>query len=440
MPHKKQLYQAMGKSMVAKYTVYAVNLLSTIWLARLFTPELFGTVAAIMVFFTFFQLISEVGLGPAVVNINTLTPTDRNGIFGLTLLIGAGMSLLFYALSPVFTSFYKLPRVDEVVPYVAISLFFSAAGILPNAFLMRQQAFFHMAIAGLCSQVVATLAAVFLVQVIDPLHALASRAVFGAVASFMAAYYFSAVTEFGRPVWGRKLSAIKPLLSFSMYQFGFNFINYFSRNLDNILVGKYLGASSLGVYEKAYQLMAYPLQLLTHAFTPAIQPVLRQYANDVEKIEHIHRDFTFKLSLLGAAAGLAMFLLAELIVKVALGPNWGGVVPLIQVLAIAIPVQIVLSTSGSFFQTMNRPDLLFISGFLSAIVMVAAIIWGIVQRDMIAMAWALVAAFHFNFFQAYFVMYSRIFKVNLLKFFTRMIPAGAVISGMVWFAHASFVS
>jgi len=436
MPHKKQLYKAMGKSMVAKYTVYVVNLLSTIWLARLFTPELFGTVAAIMVFFAFFQLISEVGLGPAVVNINTLAPSDRNGIFGLTLLIGAGMSLLFYALSPVFTNFYGLPRLGEVIPYVAISLFFSAAAILPNAFLMRQQAFYHMAVAGLCGQVASTVAAVLLVQFIDPLHALASRAVFSSVTSFLAIYYFSSETDFGRPVWGKKLSSIKPLLSFSMYQFGFNFINYFSRNLDNILVGKYLGASSLGVYEKAYQLMTYPLLLLTSAFTPAIQPVLRQYADDVQKIEHIHRDFTFKLSLLGAAAGLAVFLLADVIVRVALGPNWAGVVPLIHVLAIAIPVQIVLSTSGSFFQTMNRPDLLFFSGCLSAIVMVTAIVWGIVQRDMIAMAWALVAAFHFNFFQAYFVMYSRIFKVNLLKFFIRMIPAGAVISGMVWFAHA----
>jgi len=174
MPHKKQLYKAMGKSMAAKYTVYVVNLLSTVWLARLFTPELFGTVAAIMVFFAFFQLISEVGLGPAVVNVNTLAPTDRNGIFSLTLLVGAGMSLLFYALSSVFTNFYGLPRVDEVIPYVTVGLFFSAAGIVPNAFLMRQQAFYHMAVAGLCGQVASTLAAVLLMHVIDPLHALAS--------------------------------------------------------------------------------------------------------------------------------------------------------------------------------------------------------------------------------------------------------------------------
>lgn len=150
-------------------------------------------------------------------------------------------------------------------------------------------------------------------------------------------------------------------------------------------------------------------QLLTYAFTPVIQPVLKQYARDVKKIEHIHRNFTFKLSLLGAAADVTMFLL------------------------IAIPVQIVLSTSGSFFQTVKRHDLLFISWFLSATVMVASIIWGITQHDMIARAWALVATFHINLFQAYFVMYSRIFKANLLKFFARIFPSGALILIVIWF-------
>lgn len=432
MQHKKQLYKAMSRSMVAKYTVYAVNLLSTIWLARLFTPELFGTVAAVMVFFIFFQLMSEAGLGPAVVNINELSSEDRNGIFSLTIIIGAIMSLLFYGLSPIFTNFYGLPRLNEVIPYVAISLFFSAASILPNAFLMRQQAFYRMAIAGIFAQLASLLSAVVLVEFIDPLHALASRVAISTVVTFIFVYYFSSVTDFGRPVLGKKLLAIKPLLSFSLYQFGFNFINYFSRNLDNILVGKYLGAGSLGIYEKAYQLMTYPLTLLTHAFTPAIQPVLRQYAADVDKIENIHRDFTFKLSILGSIVGFTIFMLADVIVKIALGPNWTAVAPLIQVLAIAIPVQIVLSTSGSFFQTMNRPNLLFLSGFLSAIVMVSAIVYGILQKDMIAIAWALVAAFHINFIQAYFLMYSRIFNKNLAKFFFQMLPAGCISVYMTW--------
>jgi PST family polysaccharide transporter len=417
--------------MLGRYAVYAVNLLSMMVLARLFTPETFGTVAAIMVFFTFFQLMAEAGLGPAIINLDTLKPYDRNGLFGLTLVIGLILALLFAALAQAFLMFYGLPRVDEVVPYIAVALFFFAGSIVPNALLLREQAFFRIANAGLTAEVVSTVVAILLSQIIDPLHALAAKGAFSAASTFCVVWYFSGNTEFGRPRPGSKFSAIKPLLGFSGYQFGFNFINYFSRNLDNILIGKYLGAGALGSYDKSYQLMRYPLMLLTFAMTPAIQPVIRQHAGDPVLVEQIHRDFTFKLSLLGAAAGLLMFLLADWIVLITLGDQWFDVIPIIRVLAIAIPVQVVLSTSGSFFQAMNRADLLFLSGTLSAVIMVAAIVFGIIQRDIEVLCWSLVAAFHINFFQAYYYMYCKVFKVPLSRYLVRMVPAAAVIAWMV---------
>jgi O-antigen/teichoic acid export membrane protein len=431
MKTTKNLYLAIGKSMLGRYSVYAANLASMMLLAHLFTPELFGTITSIMVFFLFFQLMIEAGLGPAIINLDKLDTTDRNGLFGLTLTGGAILGAIFYFLSPVFLAFYQLPRVEEVVPYGAVSLIFFAVAIVPSALLIRDQAFYRLALAGLAAEVVSTFATVMLAQWIDALHALAAKATFSAVTNFAVLYYFSRNTEFGRPVWGTKFSAIKPLLSFSAYQFGFNFINYFSRNLDNILVGKYLGAASLGVYDKAYQLMRYPLMLLTFAMTPAIQPVIRKYADDKAAVEIIHRNFTFKLSIIGAVAGVGIFLLAGNIVTLMLGPQWSGVVPIVKVLAIAIPVQVVLSTSGSFFQAMNRADLLFLSGFLSAIVMVAAIVWGVLQRDMVKLSWALVVAMHINFLQAYYIMYSRIYRKNLHRFFLNMVPTASVIVGMV---------
>jgi PST family polysaccharide transporter len=165
--------------------------------------------------------------------------------------------------------------------------------------------------------------------------------------------------------------------------------------------------------------------------TPAIQPVVRKYAGDKEKVEALHRDFTFKLSFLGAAAGLGVFLLAEWIVRVMLGNQWQAVVEIIRILAIAIPVQIILSTSGSFFQAMNRTDLLFKTGLVSAVITILAISWGIYRRDMQTLAWALVVSFHVNFFIAYYVMYTRIFGKNLFRYFARMMPAALVIVGMV---------
>lgn len=427
----KILYTAIMRSMLSRYTVYAVNLVSMMVLARIFTPQDFGTVAAITVFCALFQLMAEAGLGPAIINVENLSCSDRNGLFGLTLCAGIALALIFAALEPAFLLFYGLPRVDEVVPYIASTLFFFAASTVPNALLLRDKAFFRIACAGLIAEIVSTSAAIGLSQIIDPLHALAAKSTFSAASIFLTTWYFSKGTEFGRPMPGNKFSAIKPIIGFTSYQLGFNFINFFSRNLDNILVGKYMGAASLGNYDKAYQLMKYPLMLLTFAMTPAIQPVIRKHAANRKKVEAIHSDFTFKLSLVGAAAGLGMFVLSDLIILIALGKQWLDVVPIIRILAIAIPVQVVLSTSGSFFQAMSRADLLFLSGTLSALVMVFAIIFGIIAQDINLLCWCLVGAFHINFVQAYYFMYRKVFFAPLSRYLVRMLPATGVVLGMI---------
>jgi O-antigen/teichoic acid export membrane protein len=440
MTKNKDLYHSIARSMIGRYAVYAVNLLSMMVLARMFTPETFGTVAAILVFFVFFQQFAEAGLGPAIINLSALTNEDRDGLFSLTLGVGLASGLLFYSAAPLFLALYEFPRVDEVVPHLAVSTFFFSASIVPNALLLRQQAFYKIAKGGLAAEVLSTAATISLATVIDPLHALAAKGPCSAATLFFISWYLSSDTEFGRPLPGQKISAVRPLFEFARYQFGFNLINYFSRNLDNILVGKYMGANMLGIYDKAYQLMRYPLLMLTFAMTPAIQPVIRRHADDHAKVEEIHRDFTFRLSLLGTAAGLAMYLLAEWIILLALGNQWMDVVPIIKILAIAIPVQVVLATSGSFFQGMNRADVLFSCGTINAVVMVTAMVLGIVSRDIEILCWCLVGAFHINFVQIYYYMYRKLFRKPLRRHLFRMIPAFVVILGMVMHASKDLIS
>lgn len=87
---------------------------------------------------------------------------------------------------------------------------------------------------------------------------------------------------------GYSYSSIKKIQNYSSFQFLFNFINYFTRNLDNILIGKFLGASTLGYYDKSYKLMLYPVQNLTNVITPVLHPVLSEYQNQKDIImKHI---------------------------------------------------------------------------------------------------------------------------------------------------------
>lgn len=418
----KELYRSVVQSMLGKYAVYVVNLISLMVLSRQFDPAEFGVIASVTVFYLFFQLMAEAGIGPAIINQDNLSNDQRNGIFSLTILVGVILGIIFFSMSPLLESFYQTNNIESVVPHVAVSILFFTISVVPTAALLKQKSFYKLSFASLVAEIVSTTCVLILKQYVDPIQALASKLSISSAATSVLVWILSRKTDIGCPTPGRNLSAIYPLLSFSGYQFAFNFVNYFSRNLDNLLVGRYMGVSALGIYEKSYQLMRYPLMLLTFAMTPAIQPVIRKYASDTLVVERIHREFTFKLSIIGVLVAGLFLLMSETIVLIVLGQQWVQVIPIIEILILAIPIQVVLATSGSFFQAMGRADLLFKSGLISAMFMVSAIAIGIFFHSIELLCWLLLIAFHINFVQAYYYLYTKVFLESYLKFMVKMIP------------------
>ena len=413
----------MLSSLIGKFLTYIIQFTLMIVYARIFTPEQFGVFAAIQVFVIFFQMLGEIGLGPALINQQSILPTDRNGIFTVTALIGLTVAIIFYFFTFFLNSYYNRTDYQDYGIILSVAIFFQSLCTIPLVAFQKERKFITIAKVDAAAEITSAIFVLLLAHLDKPLYALASRPLVVAISKFLIMNSIAKSTTIGTCQFGKNIAAVKPLLAFSTYQFAFNFVNYFSRNLDNILVAKYLGASSLGIYDKAYQLMRYPLMLLTFAMTPAIQPVISEHRSDVKMVLAIHNEFVKKMSILGVIVGFTMYVLAAPIVTILLGNQWLQVIPILEILAIIIPIQIVLSTSGSFFQAMNRADLLFASGFVSAIVNVAAIIIGIYIGTLIAICWALVISFSINFLQAYWVMYRFVYCVKFFVFFQTIVKS-----------------
>lgn len=419
----QQLKKAIGLSLLGRYSAYVVQLALLMLYARWFTPEEFGVLAAIQVFVIFFMMLAEIGLGPALINQRQLSEKDRDGLFSLTWLIGIGIAIVFYIVTYGLNHFYDRNDYHLLGFPICISILFNAANTLPMAFLQREKRFITLARSDVLAELPALIIVWWILESGLPLYALAVRPLVVAIVKFVLNYIACAKTEFSRPMFGGHLAAIKPLLGFSGYQFAFNFINYFSRNLDNILVGRALGMGALGIYDKAYALMKYPLQLLTFAITPAIQPVLAQHAHDLELVEKTHTNFVRKISMLGVLAGVLMGASSNEIVVILLGEQWKSVGPVLQILSIIVPVQVIMSTSGAFYQVLNRTELLFKCGLFSAVTNVSAILVGLSLGSLQALAWCLIVSFHFNFIQCYWVMYRKVFCMSVFIVLDSLIPA-----------------
>lgn len=399
-----ELGRALIKSMTGRYALYIVQMLSLMILARVFTPELFGIFAVIQVFATFFILFSEMGFGPALINQEEIPNEMRDGIFSVTALMGLSIAVIFLLLSPLISEFYEDKIYETLVIPVAVSVLFNTLSIVPLAILQREQKFILIAGGDIAAEIMSVLVVFILLTLVPPIFALSSKPLTISIIRSFSLWYLSGTSLIGKPLFGRHFYHIKKLLSFSTFQLGFNVMNYFSRSLDNILVGKYLGVSSLGVYDKAYQLMRYPLMLLTFAMTPAIQPVLTKIKNDKNEFERLHNQLVNYLAIAGLVAGVSIYFLAEFIVLILLGEQWGEVSNILKLLSVTIPIQMMLSSSGGFFQAAGRADLLFYCGVFSSIVNVIAIILGIYFGSLESLCLALIISFSINFIQCYVVL------------------------------------
>lgn len=414
------LYHAIIQSVTGRMAVYIVQFFALTLYARMFTPEEFGIIASIQVFVTFFQILSDIGIGPAVISLKNVTERERNGIFTVTFIVGMFLSGVFYLFSYALNGFYGGFKYQDIALVICINILFSSLTILPQTGLNKDAKFITTAKIGVFSELIALCGVLILYSFDYGVLALASKIGMQSISKFLLTYLHSVDTSLGKPKFGKEVFHIKKILSFSLYQFGFNFINYFSRNLDNILIGKYFGMSTIGIYSKSYELMRYPLLVTTFALTPAIQPILTKFRDDKHRVVKEHNILTSRLLALSIPISVYLFFNSHDVVTVLFGTNWVSVAPLIKIFSFMVPVQAVLSTSGSFFQVMNNPRLLFYSGFVAAMFSVTAIVLGVVSGSIENVAIFLVIAFLLNFMQIYYVLFKFCFMSSISDFMYRV--------------------
>ena len=215
---------------------------------------------------------------------------------------------------------------------------------------------------------------------------------------------------------------MKKIFSFSAYQFMFNVINYFSRNLDKLLIGKYMDMVALGYYEKSYRLMMLPLQNITHVISPVMHPIFSDFQNDLTKLSISYNKVIRFLAFIGFPLSVLLCSCSKEIILIIFGEQWMPSVPVFQILSISVGIQIILSTSGSIFQAANDTRSLFICGLFSTLLNIIGILTGIFFfKTLEAVAWCICITFTINFVQCYIWMYKITFKEDLWKFWKQFL-------------------
>jgi len=251
MSLKQRTLSGLGWSACAKIVKQLLQFVISIILIRLLTPKDFGLIGMVMVFIGFVGLFSELGFGAAIIQKEQIGDRHLSSIFWLNIATGIILTCIMLAIAPVIAIFFNEPRLELLTAVLSVSFFISSFGMVQSAILRRSMNFRTLAIVETLTIVLAGIFAIVLAFRGYGVWSLVWQTIISTLASVVLIW----ISSDWKPQFKFNKNAAKELVGFSANLLGFNAFNYWVRNLDDLLIGKFIGSSGLGIYNRAYGIM-----------------------------------------------------------------------------------------------------------------------------------------------------------------------------------------
>jgi len=348
-------------------------------LARILDPSDFGLVGMILVFTGFAKLIGDLGLGAGLIQKTHLKESHLNTIFTANIITGIFLCVLFWTCAGAISKFYSEPRLTLLIKVISFSFIIESTKVIQKSLLERQMNFKKLIIIEIISEIFSGVLVIILALSGWGVWSLIAQHLFPAFISAIFLWIFSS----WRPTKLFDLSAYNDLKKFSLNLLGFNVFNYATRNVDNLLVGKYLGSTALGIYIWGYRIMLFPIYQMSGIITRVMFPVFSTIQDDKDRIKNIYFRATRLIALITFPTMIGIYVLAKPFVLVVLGEKWAAVIPILKILCIAGIRQSVGTTVSWIYTSQGRTDLqLKWNGIVSSIISIVAFAiglqWGII--------------------------------------------------------------
>ena len=339
-------------TILAQGSKFVLQLGSTALLARLLTPNDYGLIGMATPIIGFVQLFKDLGLSTATIQRDEINHQQVSTLFWINLLVSGLISLIFAALAPVVAWFYNEPRLLQIVLVLSSIFVLGGLGVQHQALLKRQMRFASIAKIEIISVFGGILTAIIAAHYGLGYWALVimqlATALINAVGTWLVCSW--------RPGLPSRNSQVSSMLAFGGNLTGFNCINYFSRNLDNILIGQYWGGGQLGLYSKAYQLVLLPIQQINAPINSVALPLLSRVQTDSQKYAHYYYKFVLGIVFLGMPIVAFSFAVTDKLILFVLGEQWLEAVPIFRFLVPAAFMGTFNLASAWVYQSLGRTD------------------------------------------------------------------------------------
>lgn len=320
-------------------------------MARLLDPATFGLVAMALLTLRLFSYLSQIGLSMTLgaMQRQVMTDDDLRVSLGVVWLASAVSVAAVLLCAPLAAGFFHKPELAPLVRVLSVSLLLQALANVSVSLLRRQLRFKALALVEILGYAIGYGA-------VGVWAALAGWGAWSLVVATIAQTLLTLVCAYALtrhpvvPRWGGAQAG--------HWQYGarhtvISFSEFLSANADSALIGRLVGDAALGLYNRAHILVYQPVEKAAGIITRVLFPVVAAIQADRAKVGGL---FILGIGVIGVVAGVVSMsaaAAADDVVALLLGPQWGNAVPLVQLLAFAVPVIFMSNIAGVLCDAMN---------------------------------------------------------------------------------------
>jgi len=324
---------------------------STMILAALLTPADFGLVAISTFVIALATILSEFGMGRAVIQRQADIDEFASVGMWLNLLLSLGIYIILWIAAPWISDLYKSYRVTNIIRVAALSLPLMAVTTIPKGLLRRNMQFKRLFWANSSFLIVQATASVIL--------AFLGAGPWAIIWGQLIGMLISSLVVWGTVQWRPKLilkhSIVYPLLGFSLWVLLTNFQNWLILYADNAIAGIYMGLYSLGVYSLGFNIATLIPTFFIASLSDVAYPAFCKLQSDNTRIG-------IKLISLQRLTGVILFPIAFGIAAIAsptvellYGNTWRGLSTVISILVIMPGLSALWYLNDSAYTSLGKP-------------------------------------------------------------------------------------
>lgn len=350
---------------LSKLAVQIVSWVSTIWVARLLSPDDYGLVATSGLFTAAISIVTDFGLGAGLVTRKEINAREINQVQWLNLLMSGLFYGLLFTCAPFIAAAYELPELTNILRVAGLGLLISAWRSVPYAVQLRALNYRFRATVEMTGQFIQAGLVVIL--------ALHDFGAWSLILGYLASQLFMTIVfavngpKIGRPVLS--IEGLQDVMHFGVRITGARALGFAAGSADMAMITSLLGARAAGVYSVAFNLASAPLDKIGAIFNRVAYPAVARMSDHAEKSQRFLLQLHFALLAVASPVLVGVSLTAPDLIPVLLTATWAAAVPVLQVVCIANVVRLSGMLLPVVLEARGRADLVLRFQIVSATLM-----------------------------------------------------------------------